>query len=54
MSYIILFILILILISYRNLGTSFPKFLNVANNPTIDDKGIWIDFDLDYQGKDFG
>lgn len=33
-----------------NLGTSMPKFLSVANNPVIDERGIWIDFDLDYQG----
>lgn len=33
-----------------NLGTSFPKFLSVVNNPIIDEKGIWIDFDLDYEG----
>jgi len=36
-----------------NLGTSMPKFLSVANNPVIDEKGIWIDFDLDYQGSQF-
>ncbi|KAK4337423.1 hypothetical protein RND71_043880 [Anisodus tanguticus] len=33
-----------------NLGTSTPKFLSVANNPIIDEKGIWVDFDFDYQG----
>ena len=33
-----------------NLGTSMPKFLSVANQPLIDERGIWIDFDLDYQG----
>jgi hypothetical protein len=33
-----------------HLGHSVPKFLSVPSNPVLNEKGLWVDMELDYQG----
>ncbi|RWS08378.1 testis-expressed sequence 2 protein-like protein [Dinothrombium tinctorium] len=33
-----------------DLGPSVPRFVSVKKTPAIDDKGLWVDFDVDYSG----
>lgn len=33
-----------------NLGHSVPKFLSVSSEPVLNEKGLWIDMELNYQG----
>ena len=35
-----------------DIGTTLPKFNSVPNVPVVDDAGLWIDFDVNYSGKD--
>lgn len=34
-----------------DIGTTLPKFNSVPSQPTVDEAGLWIDFDVNYSGS---